>query len=85
MTGDPELAALMRRLRIKAPVERIVATDILATACNLDKLDLPERLVTLACGHQTVTRNWTRAPCYECHRMILDGEDYDAFRNRRDE
>lgn len=83
-TGDPELAAFMRRMGVKAPVERIVETDILATAFNMDRLKLPERIVRLACGHEIVTKNWRRAPCWKCHEMILNGEDYEAFRSGRE-
>lgn len=82
--GDPELAATMRRLKVKAPVERIVRTDFIATAHNREKLgsDMCRRIVDLECGHKEVTRNARSCRCSTCHKMILDGEDYDAFRNR---
>lgn len=82
---DPELAKRMRELKVPAPVEKIIRTDILATAFNQSKLGKNplNRVVDLECGHKTVTKNMNRAPCHECHRMILDGEDYEAFRNRR--
>lgn len=83
--GDPELAAMMRRVWKRPPVERIVRTEHLATALNRDKLgkNLANRIVLLECGHMQVTRNAKTAPCTQCHKMILAGEDYDAFRNRR--
>lgn len=83
---DPVLARRMRdcheRVKILAPRERIVYTDWLSTVCNVEKLSLPARVAKLECGHQTVTRNKSFAPCYLCLEMILNGEDYDAFRNR---
>lgn len=83
--GDPVLAAEMRRLGVKAPVENIVHTDWLATALNREKLgpDIRKRIVKLECGHEEVTTNLTRCPCTKCHQLILDGKDYDAFRNHR--
>jgi len=83
--GDPELAARMKVYWKKPPVERIVRTDFLATAVNREKLgtDLCKRIVDLACGHQAVTRNARTCACTACHEMILAGEDYEAFRNRR--
>lgn len=85
--GDPVLAAAMRAMSInaKAPVEKIIRTDWLATAVNRGKLgpDHCKRIVDLACGHKAVTRNARTCPCKDCHKMILDGEDYEAFRNRR--
>ena len=85
MPGDPILAAWMQANDPGAPVEKITGTDHLATAFNRDKLgpDLVNRVVDLACGHQVITRNAKRAPCPRCHRMILEGYDYDAFRNLR--
>ena len=81
---DEELAATMRKFKVKAPVEQIVRTDILATAINRQKLgsDIRKRIVDLECGHKEITTNITRAPCSQCHAMILNGEDYEAFRNR---
>lgn len=81
--GDPELAATMRRFKVKAPVEKIVRTNYLATALNRAQLgaDYCNRIVELACGHREVTRNARSCPCSTCHKMILDGEDYEAFRN----
>jgi len=83
--GDPELAATMRRYWKKPPIEKITATDFLATAINRETLgvDMCKRIVDLACGHKVVTRNARTCPCTICHKMILDGEDYEAFRNRR--
>jgi hypothetical protein len=83
--GDPELAAFQRRFWKKPPIEKIVATDFLATSLNRDTLgpDLCKRIVDLECGHKAVTRNARTCPCKTCHKMILDGEDYEAFRNRR--
>jgi len=85
-TGDPVLAAAMRRYHARypmaAPMEKIARTDWLATAINRDKLgDVAKRVVDLECGHQTVTTNMNRAPCWKCLAMILNGEDYDLFRN----
>jgi hypothetical protein len=77
--GDPKLAALMRQTNPPAPVEAIVETDILLTITN--RLSLAgRRIVRLACGHRCVTRNWKRAKCTLCHQMIMNGEDYHAFR-----
>jgi hypothetical protein len=82
VSGDPELAAIMAKINPPAPVEKIVGTDHLATAINRDKLGprMARRIVNLECGHQTVTVNRHRAPCARCHRMILEGYDYHAFR-----
>lgn len=81
MTGDPKLAAMMQRLKPPVPVERIVETDIFLTVVN--HLDLAgRRVVLLACGHKAITANSARARCHECYRMIMKGEDYEAFRNR---
>lgn len=82
MTGDPILAATMRLLKPRAPVERIVETDILLTVVN--RLSLAgKRVAVLACGHRVITDAATRVHCKDCHKMILDGEDYDAFRHRQ--
>ena len=78
--SDPKLAALMKN--VPAPVERIVETDMLLTIANRMSL-AGRRVVVLACGHKAVTSNSTRVKCADCHRMILAGEDYDGFRNRR--
>jgi hypothetical protein len=84
MPGDPKLAALMKSLAdrglIKAPLERILRTDILATAFNRDKLKGLNRIADLECGHKTVTPNRKHAQCQECLRMMLDGEDYQLYR-----
>lgn len=82
MKGDPQLAAIMRRLRPKAPVERVTVIDWPATAMSRHRLNEGQMVVILACGHDAVTRSQERAPCHRCHEMILNGEDYDAFRNR---
>lgn len=80
--GDPELAGMMRQLKVPAPVEQIIRTEIIPTVMN--RLNLAgRRVVLLACGHRAVTANSRRVACGECHRMILDGEDYEAFRNRK--
>lgn len=77
--GDPKLAALMRQTNPPAPVEAIVETDILLTITN--RLSLAgRRIVRLACGHRCATRNIRRARCTLCHQMIMNGEDYHAFR-----
>jgi len=83
--GDPVLAETMRRFWKKPPVEKIVATDFLATSLNRATLgtDLCKRIVDLECGHKAVTRSARTCPCSICHDMILNGEDYEAFRNRR--
>ena len=82
VTGDPALAKTMQDLGVKAPVERIIRTDHLATAFNLKKLgsSMLNRIVDLECGHKTITKNRKRAPCHQCHEMILNGEDYHRFR-----
>lgn len=83
-TDDPELAAFMRKHCKKAPVEKIVGTDILSTSFNRDKLRAAQRVVNLACGHQAVTTySRKRVPCKLCHEMILNGGDYEAWRFRR--
>lgn len=80
--GDPELAAFMRSMPIRFEQEEILSTDFLAGAFNRDRLKMGagERIVNLACGHQTVTRNRGRATCPYCRYLILNGYDYDAFR-----
>jgi hypothetical protein len=80
--GDPVLAATMRRFGVKAPVEKIAFVDWLATACNRERLKPSELMVVLECGHYQVTSRKGRAPCTACHEMILNGQDYEAFRNR---
>jgi hypothetical protein len=83
MAGDPDLAALYDGIDVPEPRERILETDYLLTAYNRDKLgdDLMKRIVKLECGHFTITRNVKKAGCKRCHRMIVEGYDYDAFRN----
>lgn len=77
--GDPTLAAMMREVNPACPVEEIVETDILLTIHN--RLSLAgRRIVRLACGHRCVTGNVKRARCTLCHQMIMNGEDYHAFR-----
>ena len=80
--GDPVLAEMIRGVHKRAPIERIVSTDWLLTFSNRNKLKDFERIADLACGHKAITKAVHRCACYECHKMILDGEDYDAFRNR---
>ncbi len=82
--GDAHLAAVMRKLKIKAPTERVVRADWLATALNTDKIGIMKKVVELECGHRAIVRlAATTAKCHECHKMILNGEDYEAFRNDR--
>lgn len=83
--GDPELAAYMARLKPKPPVEKIVRTEWLDTAVNREKLgpSMMRRIVKLECGHQAVTKNARVAKCLACHKIIMAGQDYDAFRNHR--
>jgi hypothetical protein len=77
--GDPKLAAMVRAANPPVPVEEIVETDILLTLTN--RLSFAgRRIVRLACGHRCVTRNYRRARCTLCHQMMLNGEDYHAFR-----
>ncbi len=85
MSGDPELAKFMREHDIKAPVERIIRIDWVLVICNRKRLKPGERIVELECGHRAVTKNRVRVACAECHEMILNGEDYEAFRFRRNE
>ena len=82
VSGDPVLAKTMRDAGVKAPVERILRTDFLATAFNRDTLgsNMMKRIVDLECGHKAITRNVKRCKCPQCHEMILNGEDYVAFR-----
>lgn len=80
-SGDPRLAEFMRKHDVQAPVEQIEYVDWLATSLNREKLgDIRKRIVKLACGHFETTRNRTKCPCSQCHAMILNGEDYAAFR-----
>lgn len=81
--GDPVLAETMRQAGVKAPVERIVSVDQFMTLflhADRSDTDLLERVVNLECGHQAVTKNRSRVKCEKCHEMILNGEDYVAFR-----
>lgn len=80
--GDPVLAEFMRRHDPGAPVEKILRTDFFMTALNGERLRGNERIVILECGHYAITANSTRCRCSFCHEMILNGEDYEAFRNR---
>ena len=86
ITGDPVLAKTMRDAGVKAPVERILRVDWLATAmaCHLPSPNMLERVVELECGHLALTTNRKRVACETCHSMILNGEDYEAFRFRND-
>ncbi len=81
--GDEKLAALNKKFGIKAPTERIIRTDIIATAFNRERL-LPrgERIVDLACGHFVVAKIvQNRKRCYLCQDMFDRGADYDLFRH----
>ncbi len=81
--ADPVLAKLMHDYGPRrAPMERIVMTDLYLTAFNTAKLKTGERLAVLACGHTVKTKALNRCACDLCHEMIVNGEDYDAFRNR---
>lgn len=82
MTGDPVLAAAMKRINPKAPVEKIQHIDYLATAFNREAGHLKEfeHVARLVCGHKVITKNFHRAACKECHEMILNGEDYHVFK-----
>ncbi len=83
--GDPKLAEIMRSLKVKAPIERIVREVPHETAMSITSgsIKANQRVVVLECGHTEVTRARKRAACRQCHEMILNGEDYDAFRNHR--
>ena len=81
--GDPALAKTMRDAGVKAPIERIIRIDHFIEIFNREKLKDGEHVVDLECGHKTITKNRNRAACHDCHKMILNGEDYDAFRNHR--
>ena len=83
--ADPELAAMMQRLKPKAPMEKVVYVDYLATALSFTarKISIDHRVVKLECGHTAITKASRRCACKECLTMIMNGEDYDAFRNRR--
>jgi hypothetical protein len=78
---DPELAKRMRALGVPAPMERIEHVDWLVTALNHRTLG-GKHVVRLKCGHTAITKSATLARCHECHQMILNGEDYEAFRHR---
>ncbi len=78
--GDAELGALMRRAKVEAPRERIASTDWLVTAANAERIKVGERFAVLDCGHTVVTRNLNLASCWQCHYLLLNGFDYEAFR-----
>lgn len=80
--GDPVLAAYMAKLKPPPPMKRIIQTELIVTAMNVDKFKPGERVVRLACGHAAVTRARVKCACKECHRMIMDGEDYEQFRGK---
>jgi len=80
ITGDPVIAEMYRQTQPKPPVEHIIRTDIVASMFN--RFTPPKRVVDLACGHRAITKNRYRVGCVACHAMMLNGEDYDAFRNR---
>lgn len=81
--GDPVLAEFMRSHKLSAPVENIITVDWTATALNRERLKTGERVVILDCGHYAVTKAKRRTACGQCHEMILNGEDYEGWRNRR--
>jgi hypothetical protein len=83
--GDQTLAALMQKLKARAPVEEITLIDWPATALSISagSISADKHIVILACGHTEATRATKRAACRACHAMILNGEDYDGWRNRR--
>lgn len=67
-------------------MERIVRTDIIATAFNRNRLKGMARIVDLACSHKAVTSAFNRCICLRCKEMfrrsIADGsEDWDSFRH----
>lgn len=71
-----------------SPAERIVETDILATAYNREKLgpSMVRRIVVLACGHRAITRNAKTMVCPRCTEMVRRSietgeEDWDGFRH----
>ncbi len=81
--GDEILAASNKRFGLKAPLERIVATDWVTTALNRDKIGEFQVVVDLACGHsQVVSMRRRNVRCKICQAMIDRGADYEAFRNR---
>lgn len=79
---DPKLAALMVKIKPPVPIEKIIQSELIVTAMNFDKgiFKIGQRVVRLACGHTTLTSARYRCGCHECHKMIMRGEDYDAFR-----
>lgn len=85
--GDTSLAEVNKRFNVKAPLERIVETNILMTALNQGKLDIKnlERVVDLACGHRVLTKNTKKCRCGVCQEMLDRGCDYDLFRNHEEE
>lgn len=69
--------------------ERIVETDIIATAFNRARLgdSMSRRIVVLACGHRAITRNAKMMTCLRCTEMLRRSvetgeEDYESFRHR---
>lgn len=76
------------KMKIAAPPERIVATDVFLMAFNADLLlKQGKHIVDLACGHKAVTKAQGKVVCPRCtemlRRSIEDGsEDYEGFRHR---
>lgn len=76
----------MRTLVKRPPIEAIVTIDLPSTVLTFSEAQQVRgwKVVILACGHYAKTPARVRAQCLECYEMILNGEDYDAFRNHRD-
>ena len=75
-------------MKITTPSERIVETDLIASAFNRERLgtSMTRRIVVLACGHRAVTRNSNSMRCLRCTEMLRRSietgeEDYDSFRH----
>ena len=80
---DLQLAALMRRLKPKVPIEEFEHVNYLATALSYEAghIKLGWRIVKLKCGHLATTKAQNRCGCRVCHQMIMEGRDYQGFRN----
>lgn len=79
--GDPALAEINQKISAKAPKSRILHTDILATAYNIEQLEINdlERIVDLDCSHKVVTKNFKTCHCPICQAMVDRGADFDSF------
>lgn len=83
---DPVLAEIMRKNKVKAPIEDIIESyPLMICILNPGDLEKGYQIVRLRCGHLIKTKRKRRSPCKSCHRMILNGEDYVGYRFGKDE